>query len=180
MENITSNQYVTVTALEVDTTQYSVFNKANNVLLGVWQGSAADNAYVVKWTDSGSMDQRWYKVATEAANEIKLKNAKSDKMMEASGTRVVQNMDADTDAQVWVVEDTDADGYSRLKNKETGKYLSLNSNSAPYAQEIDEYYVELTEKADDGKQFWNFADARADMPKEGDDWIVSVPTNNYI
>lgn len=180
LENITSNQYVTVTALEVDTTQYSVFNKANNVLLGVWQGSAADNAYVVKWTDSGSMDQRWYKVATEAANEIKLKNAKSDKMMEASGTRVVQNMDADTDAQVWVVEDTDADGYSRLKNKETGKYLSLNSNSAPYAQEIDEYYVELTEKADDGKQFWNFADARADMPKEGDDWIVSVPTNNYI
>lgn len=162
-----------------DKTEYFIHNKAEEVIIGIWQGSSATGASVVKWVNSDSDDQKWYKIPMDTEGEYKFRNIKTGKTMEASGDRVVQKLSANTDAQIWIAENPDSEGYGRLKNKANGMYLSLNYNEAPYEQEIDEYYLALTEISEDAKQFWKIEDSRAGLPKEGDDWIVSVPDNDY-
>lgn len=106
---------------------YTLQNRASGLLLETVDGSTADGADVVQWTDNGGSNQHW--TITEVGSGLyELANAHSGKLLEAyqwsleNGGDVRQSPDYNYAIQRWSFTDL-GDGYYRIDNDYSGKTL---------------------------------------------------------
>ncbi|WP_285600304.1 RICIN domain-containing protein [Kineosporia sp. NBRC 101731] len=120
--------------------EYKLVNVASGLVLGVQSMSKADGGQTVVWSDTGTADHRWARVADGTA--FKFRNAHSgkvlgvDNMSKADNARVLQWEDNGTADHRWTLV-SNSDGSYRIRNVNSGKVLAvLNGSSTRGAQAV--------------------------------------------
>ncbi|MFC5470439.1 glycoside hydrolase family 9 protein [Cohnella suwonensis] len=117
----------------IDTSAYyKIASRNSGKLLSVSQGSTADGADVVQWTDNEGLDQQWQFVAS-SSGYYKLVNRKSGKALDVLGAStqnggdVIQSNDNGGLSQQW--QPVAADTYFKFVNGNSGKVLDVSGAS---------------------------------------------------
>jgi hypothetical protein len=110
---------------------YKIINRNSGKLLDVDNGSTADGANVLQWSDNGGSNQRW--VITNTSNGYTIKCVKSGKLLDvdngstANGANVLQWFDNGGSNQRWNIVDL-GNGYYKLLNVNSNKALDVYEN----------------------------------------------------
>ncbi|GAA3932797.1 beta-L-arabinofuranosidase domain-containing protein [Actinoplanes auranticolor] len=112
---------------------YKLVNVSTGLVLGVQNMSTADGGLAVVWSDSGTADHNWVRIAD--GSNVRFRNAHSGKvlgvenMSTADNARVLQWGDTGTADHRWTLV-ANSDGSFRIRNVNSGKVLAILNGSS--------------------------------------------------
>ncbi|WP_246595656.1 RICIN domain-containing protein [Actinoplanes auranticolor] len=112
---------------------YKLVNVSTGLVLGVQNMSTADGGLAVVWSDSGTADHNWVRIAD--GSNVRFRNAHSGKvlgvenMSTADNARVLQWGDTGTADHRWTLV-ANSDGSYRIRNVNSGKVLAILNGSS--------------------------------------------------
>lgn len=119
----------TITENFVDSTRYKLVNINSGKLLDVKDGSTANAAQIVQWSDNGSLSQQWYLVDAGSGYK-KIVNAKSGRALDVKdgslddGGVLIQYTSNGGHNQHWLFTDI-GDGYYKIASRSSGKLIDV-------------------------------------------------------
>lgn len=141
----------------------NIINQYTGRYMCVWSSSKDDNARVVGWTNSGSLDLNWTleKVSADNQEYYKIINVNSGKVLTPSSDNSLVQMpyDEQNKAQFWSIQETE--NGNKIINVSTGLLLSSNERkeNSGTASQVALY---LEEDKGTETQLWNIGSAVGD------------------